>query len=322
MEVLRFGYNYFQKIAHPTHYQAHYAYCKNRERMVTGLPPATIEQWKRTSAPVCSVDRTRGKWRLYLNFSSRKGDKAKRKTGPAFDSRQSALEGMLAFRISWEYSHRGQPWVATEDHVVPRLGSGAVDTTLPAGKNTQLRRCTILTILIWTAAQQQHACGQQQHAFISCICLKYGWRWQQRWNRLQTRLHLCTVYSVHTPSVFFFLQGLFPPHKTPQPRVQSVQNGTSTCTASAVAITYLDHCILCAAKYEKHVGCSHRIDTSSIYMNSLTYMILSRSHQPLAQGNRSTASGTSAPRRKGSSSDSGWTALARPVQSSRRGRYL
>ena len=197
--------------APPTHYQAHYAYCKNRERMVTGLPPATIEQWKRTSAPVCSVDRTRGKWRLYLNFSSRKGDKAKRKTGPAFDSRQSALEGMLAFRISWEYSHRGQPWVATEDHVVPRLGSGAVDTTLPAGQNTQLRRCTILTILIWTAAQQQHACGQQQHAFISCICLKYGWRWQQR-KRLQT--HTCLQFTLR---VFFFARPVSP-HNPTTPR--------------------------------------------------------------------------------------------------------
>lgn len=128
------------------------------------------------------------------------------------------------------------------------------------------------------------------------------------------------VFSSHTECFFFCCKVCFP-RTTPQPRVQSVQGGTSTCTASAVAITYLDQLhILCAVKYEKHVGCSHRI----LYLHelSVTYMILSHSHQPLAQGNRSTASGTSAPRRKGSSSDSGWTALARPVQSSRRGRCL
>lgn len=103
--------------------------------MAPSPPPATIEQWKKTSVPVCYRDKRDGTWRLFLNFTNRKGEKAKRKNGPRFDSRANALEGILAFRISWEYSHRRQPWVATEGDPVPRLGSAATDKTLPAGKS-------------------------------------------------------------------------------------------------------------------------------------------------------------------------------------------
>ncbi|CAN0176747.1 unnamed protein product, partial [Pylaiella littoralis] len=39
------------------------------------------------------------------------------------------------FRISWEYSHRGKPWTATEGDRVPRARSAAADAALPAGKS-------------------------------------------------------------------------------------------------------------------------------------------------------------------------------------------
>lgn len=130
---------------------------------------------------------------------------------------------MLPFRISWEYSHRGQPWVATEDHAVPLLGSAAVDTTLPAGNKTRVCTSAIFLVLFLNFATSAALCGQQQHTdSLACcfpvhaatcatshaqprICFTYGKRWQQRWHRLQTRTYLynnaTTNCDDHTPSV-------------------------------------------------------------------------------------------------------------------------
>ncbi|CBJ25943.1 expressed unknown protein [Ectocarpus siliculosus] len=36
---------------------------------------ATGYEWKKTSAPSCYLDKGKGKWRLRLNFTSRKGEK-------------------------------------------------------------------------------------------------------------------------------------------------------------------------------------------------------------------------------------------------------
>lgn len=117
------------------------AHTQGAGNMVRNPPPAVIDQWKKTSVPVCYEVPKRKKWHLFLNFTNRRGEKSKRKNGPGFATRELAVEHMLPFRISWEYSHRGKPWVATEGEPVPREGSAAADTALPAGKS-RFRSCS------------------------------------------------------------------------------------------------------------------------------------------------------------------------------------
>ena len=102
-----------------------------------GRTPAATDKWERTSPPVVYEDKTRGRWRLFLNFSTRPGDKARRKPSRLFDSKEEAVAGKLDFRMSWEDSHRGKPYERKEGDEAPSLGVAAADT-LPAGKSTLL----------------------------------------------------------------------------------------------------------------------------------------------------------------------------------------
>ncbi|CAB1102065.1 unnamed protein product [Ectocarpus sp. CCAP 1310/34] len=76
--------------------------------MASSRFPAATDQWEKTSMPVCYPERNTGKWRLFLNFTKRKGDKAKRQQSSRFASREAALAGVLDLRAGWEYSHRGK----------------------------------------------------------------------------------------------------------------------------------------------------------------------------------------------------------------------
>ncbi|CAM9693774.1 unnamed protein product, partial [Ectocarpus sp. 12 AP-2014] len=51
------------------------------------------------------------------------------------DSHEEALAGCQAFRVSWEFSHRGQPVHPSNKHPLPRSASAAADATLPLGKS-------------------------------------------------------------------------------------------------------------------------------------------------------------------------------------------
>ena len=102
--------------------------------MAPSRSPAATDQWQKTSSPVCYLHKPTGKWMLFLNFSNRRGEKAKRKNGPRFDTKAEAIAGMLSFRRSWEYSHRGVPFKLTETDPVPTSTCAAAETALPAGK--------------------------------------------------------------------------------------------------------------------------------------------------------------------------------------------
>ena len=92
----------------------------------------TRNGWQRTSEPVCYPERSKGKWRLRLMFTSRKGGRATKKYSPLCNTEQEALCGSLAFRYSWEGSQRGQPCEVSKENLVPPVAAG---TTLPAGKS-------------------------------------------------------------------------------------------------------------------------------------------------------------------------------------------
>ena len=66
-------------------------------------PLAATRKWDKTSSPVCFLDNRSGKWRLFLNFTKRVGEKMQKKSGPLCDSRREALAGRLDFRTSLEY---------------------------------------------------------------------------------------------------------------------------------------------------------------------------------------------------------------------------
>ncbi|CAB1097544.1 unnamed protein product [Ectocarpus sp. CCAP 1310/34] len=84
----------------------------------------TRNGWQRTSEPVCYPERSKGKWRLRLMFTSRKGDRATKKYGPLCNTEQEALCGSLAFRYSWEGSQRGQPCEVSKENLVPPVAAG------------------------------------------------------------------------------------------------------------------------------------------------------------------------------------------------------
>ncbi|CAB1115886.1 unnamed protein product [Ectocarpus sp. CCAP 1310/34] len=84
----------------------------------------TRNSWQRTSEPVCYPERYKGKWRLRLNFTSRKGGRVTRKHGPLCKTEQEAFGGSLAFRYSWEGSQRGQPCDVSKDNLVPPVAAG------------------------------------------------------------------------------------------------------------------------------------------------------------------------------------------------------
>ncbi|CAM9308451.1 unnamed protein product, partial [Pylaiella littoralis] len=84
-------------------------------------PLSATDRWQKTSVPVCYPHKPTGGVAAvqYLNFSNRRGEKAKRKAGPRFATKDEAIPGMLAFRTSWEYSHRGKLSTPTEADPVP-----------------------------------------------------------------------------------------------------------------------------------------------------------------------------------------------------------
>ncbi|CAB1105793.1 unnamed protein product [Ectocarpus sp. CCAP 1310/34] len=103
--------------------------------MASSRFPAATDQWEKTSMPVCYPEKNIGKWRLFLNFTKRKRDKAKRQRSSRFASREAALAGVLDFRTGWEYSHRGKLYKRTMRDPVPSSAAVAAATALPAGKS-------------------------------------------------------------------------------------------------------------------------------------------------------------------------------------------
>ncbi|CAB1110689.1 unnamed protein product [Ectocarpus sp. CCAP 1310/34] len=71
---------------------------------------------QKTSVPSYFLDKSKGKWWLWLNFTTRKGAKPK-----------------LAFRLSWEASQRGRPCTPSKEDL--DSASVTTDTSLPAGKS-------------------------------------------------------------------------------------------------------------------------------------------------------------------------------------------
>ena len=107
------------------------------------LPSAT-DKWERTSEPAVYYEKNTSTWRLFLNFTPRPREKARKKAGPQCSTREDAIAGMLDFRMGWEYSHRGKVYKRKESDPSP----GATDTALPAGKSCQEAYLVFETLLL------------------------------------------------------------------------------------------------------------------------------------------------------------------------------
>ncbi|CAN0529481.1 unnamed protein product [Ectocarpus sp. 12 AP-2014] len=100
--------------------------------MEAALAALKSKGWQKISAPCYYLDRGRGKRRLWLNFTTRKGATRQKRHGPLCDTEEDARAARLAFRLSWEASQRGKPCDPSKEDI--DSASVAVDTTLPAGK--------------------------------------------------------------------------------------------------------------------------------------------------------------------------------------------
>ncbi|CAB1104406.1 unnamed protein product [Ectocarpus sp. CCAP 1310/34] len=91
--------------------------------MASSRLPAATDQWEKTSMPVCYPEKNTGKWRLFLNFTKRKGDKAKRQQSSRFASREAALAGVLDFRTGDAVQPSRQALQAHDERSSPILSS-------------------------------------------------------------------------------------------------------------------------------------------------------------------------------------------------------
>ena len=70
--------------------------------------PDVIE-WERTSLPTVIHDKTRGKWRLSLQYTHNKKKPSQRKLSRLFDTREEAEGCSTWWRLSWEQGHKDRP---------------------------------------------------------------------------------------------------------------------------------------------------------------------------------------------------------------------
>ncbi|CAB1120843.1 unnamed protein product [Ectocarpus sp. CCAP 1310/34] len=89
---------------------------------------------QRTSEPACFPERSKGKWRLRLMFTSRKADRPTSKHGPLCNTEQEALGGTLAFRLDL---YVGETRSFVFDKRGPYLGGRIKDLTATVAANEQ-----------------------------------------------------------------------------------------------------------------------------------------------------------------------------------------